>query len=173
MARQESCPLSSVQPALLIYQIVSSLSTPGDQPPAQGPGRSGYINTSAAFVLVLTPCFSAQANRPLATSLQRSKTPLSPQSVRTATETSLFPASRDCFSAYVAMKGQQLPETNTKRRDTIKQRWKLRRKLKTTLKYTNYSWYGQSVSDPFLKKIIILFIQKDFGTLLSSSSTDF
>lgn len=51
-----------------ILQIVSSLSVPGDQPirpSAKGPGRSGYINTHAAFVLVLTPCFSALANRPL------------------------------------------------------------------------------------------------------------
>lgn len=75
MARQESCAVSTVQLAPLIHQIVSSLSIPGDQPVrplAQGPGRSGYINTSAAFVLVLTPCFSAQANRPLATGLQRS-----------------------------------------------------------------------------------------------------
>lgn len=51
-----------------IFQIVSSLSVPGDQtirPSAKGLGRSGYINTHAAFVLVLTPCFSALANRPL------------------------------------------------------------------------------------------------------------
>lgn len=51
-----------------IFQIVSSLSVPGDQPirlSAKGPGRSGYINSHAAFVLVLTPCFSAPANRPL------------------------------------------------------------------------------------------------------------
>lgn len=115
--RQEDCPVSSVQPALLIYQIVSSLSVPGDQPVrplAQGPGRSGYINTSAAFVLVLTPCFSAQANRPLATSLQRSRTPLSPQSIKTATEASLFPAGEDCFSAYAAMKGRNYPRQTQK-----------------------------------------------------------
>lgn len=34
--------------ALQIYQIVSPLSIPGDRPVrplAQGPGRSGYINT--------------------------------------------------------------------------------------------------------------------------------
>ncbi|TWW77794.1 Breast carcinoma-amplified sequence 3 -like protein [Takifugu flavidus] len=64
MARQQSCPRSAVQPAPLMEQIVSSLSTPGDRPVrplAQGPGRSGNINTSAAFVLVLTPCFSARA----------------------------------------------------------------------------------------------------------------
>lgn len=59
------CPLSCVQPALLIHQVVSSLSAHGDRrvrPLAQGPARSAYINTSAAFVLVLTPCFTAQAN---------------------------------------------------------------------------------------------------------------
>lgn len=64
MGRQESCPRSAVQPAPLMEQIVSSLSIPGDRPVrplARGPGRSGNINTSAAFVLVLTPCFTAQA----------------------------------------------------------------------------------------------------------------
>lgn len=67
MARQESCPRSAVQPAPLMEQIVSSLSLPGDRPVrplAQGPGGSGNINTSAAFVLVLTPCFAAPAPAP-------------------------------------------------------------------------------------------------------------
>lgn len=47
-ARQDGYTLSTVQPALLIHQIVSSLSILGDrpvQPLAQGSGRSGYINT--------------------------------------------------------------------------------------------------------------------------------
>ena len=46
--RQDGYPLSTAQPALQIYQIISPLSGPGDRPfrpLAQGPGRSGYINT--------------------------------------------------------------------------------------------------------------------------------
>lgn len=79
----DSYPLSVVQPAIQIYQIVSSLSILGDQPVrplTRGPARSGYVNTCAAFVLVLTPCFTARANRPVASRPHHSETPLSPQS---------------------------------------------------------------------------------------------
>lgn len=103
----DSCPLFTMLLALNIHQIAGCLSIPWDRPVrplAPVPRRSGYINTKAAFVLVLTPCFTALANKPLAAGLQRSKTPCFPHSIKSASPTFLFfarPGDLRCFLCVV------------------------------------------------------------------------
>lgn len=110
MARQESCPRPTVQPAPLMEQIVSSLSIPGDRPVrplARGPGPGALEVGQHQYLGSLCSCSDSLLR---CSGSGRCTTAPSPQSIKAATETPLSPPpSTGRLPAHAAVEGRNYP----------------------------------------------------------------